>query len=243
MTPDAGMILAAGLGIRMRPLTENTAKPLLPLGGRALIDHALDRLAAAGVARAVVNAHWHADRVEAHLSRRVRPSVAVLRESVLLDTGAAVRAALDAGLLGPAPFYVVNGDSVWLDGPCPALDRLRDAFDPAETDAVLLLHRTFQARSEVGPGDFALDPLGTPRRRREREVVPYVYAGVQVATPALFADAPEGAFSMNPLWDRAMAAGRARGVVHDGLWFHLSRPADLADAESALHERLVGDTR
>lgn len=238
------MLLAAGLGTRMRPLTEATAKPLLPLGGRTLLDHALDRLRDAGVRRAVVNAHWHADRLAAHLAAREGgPDTVLRREGALLDTGGAVRAALDEGLLGDEPFWVVNGDSLWLDGPSPSLGRVAAAFDPAEADAVLLVHRTFQVHAEVGFGDFMLDPWGRVRRRRPHEIAPYVYAGVQLASPALFAQAPAGAFSANAVWDRAIDAGRLRAVVHDGLWFHLSRPDDLAEAESALHARLTGETR
>ncbi len=235
------MVLAAGLGTRMRPLTEATAKPLLPLGGRSLIDHALDRLHAAGVEQVVVNTHWQAERLEAHLRARHAPSVVVRREPDLLDTGGAVAAALASGLLGDT-FFTVNGDSVWLDGPTPALARLAAAFDPAETDAVLLVHRTFQVHSDVGTGDFAVDPWGTPRRPRPREIVPYVYAGVQLATPALFRDAGPAPFSLNALWTPAIAAGRLRCVVHDGLWFHLSRPQDLCEAETALLAQETSET-
>ncbi len=238
------MVLAAGLGRRMRPLTAHTAKPLLPLGGRPLLDHALDRLDAAGVTRAVVNTHWRGDLVRQHLHARAGGPQVILRpEPNLLDTGGAVAAALAAGALAHAPFYVINGDSFWLDGPSSTLDRLAAAFDPARTDAILLLHRTHQVQGEAGQGDFALDPWGTPRRRREREVLPYVYAGVQLATPALFADPPGPPFSANAMWDRAIAAGRLRAVVHDGLWFHLSRPEDLSTAEGALHHSDTGETR
>ena len=237
------MLLAAGLGTRMLPLTERTAKPLLPLGGRALLDHALDRLAAAGVERVVVNTHWQGALVERHLAKRDGGPEIVLRpEDALLDTGGAVAAAFAAGLLGDAPFFVVNGDSFWLDGPTSALSRLAASFDAA-VDGVLLAHRTFQVHSEVGMGDFAVDPWGKLRRRREREVAPYLFAGVQLAGPALLAAAPAGPFSLNLLWDQAMAAGRLRAVVHDGLWFHLSRPSDLSEAEAALHARETGETR
>jgi MurNAc alpha-1-phosphate uridylyltransferase len=235
------MLLAAGLGTRMRPLTEATAKPLLPLGGRALIDHALERLRDAGVTEVVVNAWWHADHIAAHLANRAGPpSTIIRRENALLDTGGSVAAALD--LLGPDPFFVVNGDAFWLDGPTPALRRIAAAWDDA-ADAVLLVHRAFQIQAEVGPGDFALDPWGLIRRHREHEIVPYIYAGVQLVSAALFADAPAGSFSMNLLWDRAMERQRLRGVVHDGLWFHLSTPTDLAAAEYNLHARAVGDGR
>jgi N-acetyl-alpha-D-muramate 1-phosphate uridylyltransferase len=241
--PTTAMILAAGLGTRMRPLTDRTAKPLLPLGGRPLIDHALDRLAAAGVQTVVVNAHWQADQVAAHLAaRQTRPPRTILRrEAALLETGGGVKAALD--LLGPAPFYVINGDAFWLDGPMPALTRLAAAFDPAALDGVLLVHRTFQVHADVGMGDFVVDKLGGLRRRAEREVAPYIYAGLQIITPALLAGMPEGAFSMNRAWDTAMAADRLLAVVHDGLWFHLSTPADLAGAESILHAQITGDAR
>jgi N-acetyl-alpha-D-muramate 1-phosphate uridylyltransferase len=241
MIPRIAMLLAAGLGSRMQPLTDRTAKPLLPLGGRALIDHALDRLAEVGVETVVVNTHWQADQVGAHLAARRHPRTIVRREASLLDTGGSVKAALD--LLGSAPFFVVNGDAFWVDGPQPALARLAAAFDPARLDGVLLVHRSFQVRANVGFGDFALDGWGTPRRRGEREVVPYIYAGLQIIAPSLLAGTPDAAFSMNEAWDTAIAAGRLRAVVHDGLWFHLSTPADLAEAERILQARLTGETR
>ena len=240
--PRTAMLLAAGLGTRMRPLSQDTPKPLLPLGGRRLLDHALDRLAGFGVESVVVNAHWHADQVAAHLAARPGlPRTVLRREDTLLDTGGGVRAALD--LLGPDPFFVVNGDSFWLDGPMPALERVAAAWDESAADAVVLVHRTFQTQAETGPGDFALDPWGQARRRREREVVPYIYAGIQLVAPSLFAAAPEGAFSMNLLWDSAIAARRLLAVVHDGLWYHLSTPADLAAAQATLAAQDTGESR
>ena len=235
------MLLAAGFGTRMRPLTVRTAKALLPLGGKALVDHALDRLVAAGVETVVVNTHWHARQIAAHLTARTKPTTVLRYEACLLETGGGVKAALEH--LGPMPFFVVNGDAFWVDGPRPALTRLAAAFEPAEVDGVLLVHPTFQVRAEVGFGDFSLDSLGRLRRRGEREVVPYIFAGVQLIAPTLLAGMPEGAFSMNRAWDAAIAAGRLRAVVHDGLWFHLSTPADLAEAESVLQARLTGETR
>jgi MurNAc alpha-1-phosphate uridylyltransferase len=238
------MVLAAGFGTRMRPLTERTAKPLLPLGGRTLLDHALDRLGAMGVTRVVVNTHWQGALVQRHLSRRqTGPEIVLRPEAALLGTGGAVSAALAAGALEDAPFYVVNGDSFWLDGPSPTLQRLTNAFDPAATDALLLVHRTFQVHGDVGRGDFSVDPWGAMRRRREREVAPYLYAGLQLVAPALFADSPTAPFSVNVLWDRAIESGRIKALVHDGLWFHLSRPQDLSDAEVALHANETGETR
>jgi MurNAc alpha-1-phosphate uridylyltransferase len=238
ITLTHGMVLAAGLGLRMRPLTETTAKPLLPLAGRSLLDHALDRLAAAGIGQAVVNAHWKADQVAARVAGRSVPRIALQREQVLLETGGGVAKALP--LLGEAPFAVANGDSVWLDGPRPALARMAAAYDPAQMDGLLLLVRSAQVDGEVGAGDFLLDPMGRLRRPKEREVAPYIFAGVQVLTPALFDGAPtSGAFSLNRLYDRAIAAGRLYALVHDGVWFHLSTPPDLERAEAAMRDGLV----
>lgn len=242
--PKTAMLLAAGPGTRMRPLTDRTAKPLLPLAGRTLIDQALDRLADAGVERVVVNAHWHADLLGAHLRARQGPPRTELRhEAFLLDTGGAVQAALAEGRLGDGPFFVVNGDSFWLDGPCAALQRMEAVFDPAKLDALLLVHRSFQVMGDTGLGDFMMDKWGLIRRRGEREVAPYVFAGVQLISPSLFAGAHPGAMDINVLWDQAIAGGRLAAIVHDGLWFHLSTPADLVEAETSLRDRALGETR
>jgi MurNAc alpha-1-phosphate uridylyltransferase len=239
ITLTHGMVLAAGLGRRMRPLTETVPKPLLTLGGRTLLDRALDGFDAAGIGRAVVNAHWLPDQVAAAVKARTAPDCTLQYEPTLLETGGGVRRALPA--LGPGPFAVANGDSVWLDGPTPALRRLAAAFDPARMDGLLLLVRAAQVESEVGRGDFLMDPLGAIRRPREREISPYIFAGVQILAPALFADAPgpEVPFSLNRLFDRAIAAGRLFALVHDGVWFHLSTPPDLDRAEAQLRAGLV----
>ncbi|MBD0271841.1 MAG: nucleotidyltransferase family protein, partial [Acetobacteraceae bacterium] len=227
------MVLAAGLGLRMRPLTRDTAKPLLTLAGRTLLDHALDRLREAGVREAVVNAHWHADKVAAAVAGRpAPPRIRLQREDELLETGGGVARALPH--LGPGPFAVANGDSMWLDGPIPALRRLSAAFDPERMDGLLLLVRSAQVDGEVGTGDFLLDPLGRLRRPKELEVAPYIFAGVQILTPAIFAEAPAGRFSLNRVYDRAITAGRLYALVHDGVWFHLSTPPDLERAEAAM---------
>ncbi|MFL5254949.1 MAG: nucleotidyltransferase family protein [Rhodopila sp.] len=241
ISPTSAMVLAAGLGTRMRPLTDTTAKPLLKLGGRTLLDHALDHLVAAGVTTVAVNAHWQADTVADHLAERGSPPTTVLlREAELLETGGGVRAALS--VLGPDPFYVVNGDASWLNGPASALRRIAAAWHDG-LDGVLLVHRTSHVHAEVGMGDFALDKWGVPRRRAQREVVPYIYAGVQLIHPRLLEGAPDGPFSMNRMWNRALDAGRLRAVVHDGIWFHLSTPPDLQEAEQILEARITGDTR
>jgi len=230
-TLNSAMVLAAGLGTRMRPLTEAKPKPLLPLAGRSLLDHALDRIDAAGIGRVVVNAHWFPEQVEA--VARARPSPpAVLREEPVQETGGGVRDALPH--LGPDPFLVVNGDAYWLDGPTPTIQRLAHRFESETMDALLLVVRATAVEGEVGRGDFLLDPLGRVRRPKEREIAPYFYAGLQVVHPRLFEGAPEGSFSMNLLWNRAIEAGRLFGLVHDGAWFHLSTPVDLRRAEAAL---------
>ena len=237
ITLTHGMVLAAGLGLRMRPLTEGTAKPLLTLFGRSLLDRALDRLADAGIGQAGVNAHWHADRVAAAVAARGAPSIALQREEVLLETGGGVTRALP--LLGGRPFAVANGDSVWLDGPRPALARMAAIYDPALMDGLLLLVRSSQVEGEVGHGDFLMDPLGKLRRPKERELAPYIFSGVQILGPALFRGAPEGPFSLNLLYDRAIDSGRLYALVHDGVWFHLSTPPDLERAEAAMDAGLV----
>lgn len=232
-----GMVLAAGLGTRMRPLTEHTPKPLLRLGGRTLLDHVLDRLEAAGVERAVVNAHHLGDQVVELCARRAAPRCEPSVEEVLLETGGGIRRALPR--LGEAPFVVANGDAHWLDGPTPALLRMAAAFEPEEMDSLLLLCRTSLVEGEVGRGDFLLDPVGRVRRPHEREVAPYTFTGVQIVHPRLFADAPEGRFGMMALWERAIEAGRLWGLVHDGAWFHLSAPPDLAHAERRIADGMV----
>ena len=231
------MVLAAGLGNRMRPLTADTAKPLLTLRGRTLLDHALDRLFAVGVDQAVVNAHWKAERVVAALAERHSPTTRVQLETELLETGGGVRQALP--WLGDAPFPVVNGDAFWLDGPTPALTRLTRHFDPARMDALLLMVRTTQVENDVGRGDFLMDPLGLLRRPAPHQLAPYVFSGIQVLRPELVAAEAPGRFSLNRCYDRAAAAGRLHGLVHDGVWFHLSTPPDLARAGQRLASGLV----
>jgi N-acetyl-alpha-D-muramate 1-phosphate uridylyltransferase len=239
--PHSAMILAAGLATRMRPLTNETAKPLLTLGGRTLLDHALEHLAHEGVTNVVVNAFWHAERVITHLARRRQPpNTVAVQEPTLLDTGGGVRHARKH--LGADPLFVINGDAFWLNGPSTALRRLTMALK-GDVDVALLVHRTFQVHAETGLGDFALSQLGVPRRRRVREVVPYIFAGASLMWPGLLDEMPDGPFSLNRVWDRAMETGRIRGVVHDGIWFHLSTPADLAEAERVLEARITGDVR
>jgi MurNAc alpha-1-phosphate uridylyltransferase len=240
MRPDTAVILSAGLGTRMRPLTLTTPKPLLKLAGQPILAHALDRLKAAGIKNIIVNAHHLSDQVAAFL--KDYPDVTVSQEAELLETGGAIMAILGKNLLPDAPFYVVNGDTFWVDGPTDTLGRLADAFRPGEMDVILLLARAAGAVAETGRGDFLWPRDGGLRRRGERDVAPYLYAGVQIVSPALFATAPPAPFSMNLLWDRAMEAGRLGAIVHDGVWFHLSTPDDLERADAVLEAREVGNT-
>ncbi len=229
------MVLAAGLGTRMRPLTDTLPKPLVPVAGKALIDHVLDRLADAGVAEAVVNVHHMADAIEKHLKGRTRPQILISDErSELLDTGGGVVKALK--LLGDAPFFHVNSDTIWIEGVTPNLGRLAAMFDPAAMDAVVLLAATATSIGYEGRGDFAMAPDGRLRRRGEREVVPFVYAGAAVLSPAMFKDAPRSAFSLNRLFDRAIGAGRLFGLRLEGTWMHVGTPAAIKAAEAAILE-------
>lgn len=238
MTIDRAMVLAAGLGTRMRPLTDTLPKPLVPVAGKALIDHVLDRLADAGVAEAVVNVHHMADAIEKHLQGRTRPTIAISDErGALLDTGGGVVKALKA--LGDAPFFHVNSDTIWIEGVTPNLGRLAAMFDAAEMDAVVLLAATATSIGYEGRGDFAMAPDGRLKRRAEREVVPFVYAGAAVLSPGLFADAPKGAFSLNRLFDRAIAAGRLFGLRLEGTWMHVGTPAAIKAAEAAILESVA----
>jgi N-acetyl-alpha-D-muramate 1-phosphate uridylyltransferase len=231
--PRRAMVLAAGLGKRMRPLTDTKPKPLVRVGGKALIDHVFDRLAAAGIDAAVVNVHHFADQIERHLAGREIPKVLISDErGMLLDTGGGVVKALP--LLGAAPFFHVNADTIWLDGVKPNLVRLAEAFDPARMDALLLLAATSSSVAYAGRGDFLMAPDGRLSRRRERDVAPFVYAGVAIFSPALFTDAPPGAFSLNLLFDRAIDAGRLFGLRLEGLWMHVGTPEAIADAEAAI---------
>jgi MurNAc alpha-1-phosphate uridylyltransferase len=232
LMPTHAMVLAAGKGLRLRPLTLSRPKPLVEVSGQAMLDGVLDRLAAAGVAEAVVNAHHLGHMIEGHLKGRAAPRIHISREATLLETGGGVKKALP--LLGDDPFFVINGDVVWRDGKVPALQRLAEAFDLAAMDALLLVHSTASAVGYDGPGDFAMDQLGRLRRREEGEVVPFLFAGVQILNPVLFADTPDGPFSLNRIYDRALAAGRAYGLRHDGTWYHVGTPEDLERVEAAL---------
>ncbi|HSI42645.1 MAG TPA: nucleotidyltransferase family protein [Xanthobacteraceae bacterium] len=229
------MVLAAGLGTRMRPLTDTRPKPLVEVAGRALIDHVLDRLADAGVERAVVNLHHRADQLERHLIGRTRPQVVLSDErGALLDTGGGIARALP--LLGTEPFFSINSDTIWIEGIRPNLPRLAAGFDPDSMDALLLLAATSASTGYDGRGDFLMDAGGRLERRGERGVAPFVYAGAAVLSPALFARAalPEGAFSLVRMFDRARDAGRLFGLRLEGVWMHVGTPEAIEEAEEAI---------
>jgi MurNAc alpha-1-phosphate uridylyltransferase len=226
-----GMVLAAGLGTRLRPITDSTPKPLVTVNGKTLLDRALDHLVLAGVELAVVNLHYKAAMIESHLTRRAKPSILFSPEEQLLDTGGGIAKALPH--LGD-PFFVINSDAVWVDGRVPALSRLARAWQPDRHDALLLVQPTVTAIGHDGPGDFFLDQWGIPRRRREREIVPFLYAGVQILSHRLFAGEADGKFSANRLWDKAIERGRIACVIHDGDWFDVGNPAGLAATEAEL---------
>ncbi len=234
---ESAMVLAAGLGTRMATPANRLPKPLVVLHGRTLIDHALDRLAAAGVKRAIVNVHHKADLIEKHLrARKGPPAIEVSDErTALLDTGGGVRKVL--ARLGPGPFFVHNSDSVWIEGVGSNLSRLAAAWDGERMDCLLMLALASTSRGFQGRGDFALESDGRIRRRKvEQEIVPFAFTGVSIAHPRLFQASPEGAFSLNVVWSRAIAAGRAYGMRMDGVWMHVGTPAALAEAEKCLAE-------
>jgi MurNAc alpha-1-phosphate uridylyltransferase len=232
-TPRTAMVLAAGRGERMRPLTERMPKPLVPVGGKPLLDHVLDRLAAAGVERAVVNVHYLAGMIEDHLRGRSRPRIAISDErDKLLDTGGGVVKALPA--IGGAPFFHLNSDTIWIDGVKPNLERLAEGFDAGHMDALLLLAPVSASIGYTGRGDFTMAPDGKLTRRAEREVAPFVYAGAAILRPELFKGAPDGAFSLTALFDRAAEAGRLHGLRLEGIWMHVGTPEAIAQAEAAI---------
>ena len=233
--PEVAMVMAAGLGKRMRPLTATRPKPLVEVAGRALIDHCLDRLRAAGVETAVVNVHYLADALEAHLKNRVEDIDIIVSDerAQLLETGGGLVKALP--LVAADPFLAVNSDNLWIDGPVDTLRLLASNWDSARMDALLLLVPLARAYCHTGRGDFHMDAAGALRRRKPNGVAPFVYTGIQMLSKRLFeGDLPEGPFSTNLLWDRAIAEGRCFGTVHQGLWFDIGQPGNIAKAEAIM---------
>ena len=230
-TPRCAMILAAGRGTRMGALTDACPKPMLTVGGKPLIDHALARATEGGATKAVVNLHYLGDQIRAHLAGRSAPEIAFSEEPELLETGGGLVRAKP--LLGDAPFYVLNSDAIWTgEAPLPALAA---AWDPARMDVALLLAPVRDALAYTRRGDFFLDGDMRPRRRGDADAAPYVYTGAQIMAPAALDGFAERPFSANDIWDRALAAGRLFGVVHRGGWVDVGTPEGLATAAAALH--------
>jgi len=232
-TPKTAMVLAAGRGVRMRPLTDTMPKPLVPVAGKPLLDHGLDRLAEAGVERAVVNVHYFGEQIIDHVENRAEPKVIISDErGVLLDTGGGVVKALP--VLGGEPFFHLNADTIWIDGVQSNLARLAEAFDASKMDALLLLAPTAGSIGYSGRGDFTMLPNGRLSRHPERDIAPFVYAGAAILTPGMFKAAPAGAFSLTKLFDRAADADRLYGLRLEGLWMHVGTPDAIPAAEAAI---------
>ena len=230
--PTKAMVLAAGLGVRMRPLTDTMPKPLVRVAGSTLLDHVLDKLGDAGVTEAVVNVHYLPDQIIDHTKARTRPRVIISdeRDEVL---GHRRRRGQGLPLLGDAPFFHVNADTLWIDGVRPNLARLAEAFDPAQMDILLLMAPTASSIGYGGRGDYAMLSDGALRKRREHQVVPFVYAGAAIMSPSLFADAPSGEFSLTRMFDRANEQERLFGLRLDGVWMHVGTPDAVEAAEEA----------
>jgi MurNAc alpha-1-phosphate uridylyltransferase len=232
--PRTAMIMAAGLGKRMRPLTATKPKPLIEVAGRALLDHVLDHLHAAGVEKIVVNVHYLADAVEAHLATRRHGLEVVISDEreLLLETGGGLVHAAD--LIDADPFLALNSDNLWIDGPADTLKLLASHWDDKKMDALLLLVPLARALNHKGMGDFHMDRSGRLRRRERSRVAPFVFTGIQMLSKRLLKDAPSGPFSTNILWDRAIKDGRCFGAVHQGLWFDVGTPKSIKLTEAAL---------
>ena len=238
VSPDKAMVLAAGLGVRMRPLTERMPKPLVTVAGRALLDHVLDKLADAGAREAIVNVHYLPDQIIEHVRARKRPRVTISDErDRVLGTGGGVVKALP--VLGSAPFFHVNADTLWIDGVRPNLMRLAEAFDPARMDILLLMAPTAGSIGYEGRGDYSMLPDGALRKRKERQVVPFVYAGAAIISPRVFAGAPGGEFSLTKMFDAANEQERLFGLRLDGTWMHVGTPDAVNAAEDAFLESVA----
>ena len=236
--PTKAMVLAAGLGLRMRPLTDRMPKPLVEVAGRPLLDHVLDKLGSTGVSEAIVNVHYLPDQIIDHVAACAVPRVIISDErDQVLGTGGGVVKALP--LLGRDPFFLVNADTMWIDGVRPNLARMADTFDPARMDILLLMAPTTSSIGYGGRGDYAMLTDGALRKRKEHQVVPFVYAGAAIMSPSLFADAPMGEFSLTKMFDRANEQERLFGLRLDGVWMHVGTPDAVHAAEEAFLESVA----
>ena len=231
--PKTAMVFAAGLGMRMRPISETLPKPLIKVRGRTLIDHCLDRLAESGVERAIVNVHWLADQIEAHLAKRRTPKIVISDErSKLLDQGGGIKRALR--LIGDDPFLICNTDAFWVEGPRSNIARLARTFDSDAMDILLLVAAGAGAVGVDWTGDFAMTHDGRLAPRERGHVAPFVYTGVGIVKPQLFASETADVFRLAPFFHAAAGEGRLYGIRLDGLWVHVGRPESIAEAEMAI---------
>ena len=236
--PEKAMVFAAGLGTRMRPLTETVPKPLVSIGGKPMIDTILDALAKAGVSQVIVNVHHLADQIEAHLAQRAAPHILISDERArLLDQGGGIKKVLP--LLGSAPFYICNTDAIWLEGPHSNIARLAEAWDPDKMDILLLVASTANSVGVDWPGDFSMDQDGRLKKRREGQVVPFVYSGIGLIKPELFENYADDSFRLAPLFFSAAEQGRLFGVRLDGFWLHVGTVAAIAEAERAIQRSVM----
>ncbi len=234
--PAIAMVMAAGFGTRMRPLTLSLPKPLIKVAGKPLIDHTLDLLAESGVEEAVVNSHYLAELLEGHLrERKSPPRIIISREDVVLETGGGIKNSLH--ILGGNPFFVLNSDVICINGKEPVLQRLSQNWDAAKMDALLLLHKVTDAVGYDGKGDFFIESDGGLRRRAENEIAPYVFTGIQIIHPRLFNDSPDGPFSLNVLYNKNLP--RIGAIIHDGAWLHVGDQPGIDQAETWLRDNKI----
>jgi N-acetyl-alpha-D-muramate 1-phosphate uridylyltransferase len=236
--PATAMVLAAGLGLRMRPITEKIPKPLVEVAGKTLLDHVLDKLAVIGVEKAIVNVHYLPDQIIHHVADRQHPRIVISDErNEILGTGGGVVKALPQ--LGDKPFFHMNADTMWIDGVRPNLARLAEAFDPARMDMLMLMAPTASSIGYDGRGDYTMSADGSLHKRKEKQIAPFVYAGAAIMSPQLFAAAPKGEFGLPKLFDDAEEAGRLFGLRLEGTWMHVGTPDAIAEAERAVLESVA----
>ncbi|MAV88749.1 MAG: mannose-1-phosphate guanylyltransferase [Rhodospirillaceae bacterium] len=236
---ETAMILAAGLGLRLRPITNKIPKPLVKVANRTLLDHTIDKLLAIGVKTAIINIHYLGDQIRQHLSERTDLEIIFASEAdTLLETGGGIKNVLE--YFGNEPFLACNADVLWLNGPSPVLKRMQNSWHDEQMDGLLMLHSTVEAYGYTGNGDFELDSVGKLSRKLERELTPYLFTGVQILHPRIFKGTPSGAFSLNMIYDKLIKTDRLYGILNDGEWFHIGTPDGLDQAEKYMQYRYSG---
>ena len=239
--PKTAMVLSAGFGKRMRPLTDTMPKPMVPVNGTPLIGHVMNRLVDVGVERAIVNLHYLGEQIQNYLADENRLEIVFSEEVDLLETGGGVKHAMS--LLGSNPFYVINSDAFWLDGYENTLRRLAREWREDKMDVLLMLQSTVYAYGYEGLGDFDAEASGKLERRQESAVTPWLFAGIQIVHPRALKNTPEGAFSLNVVYDQVSEAERLYGMIHDGEWFHIGTPQSIAETEEFLNQPFAGEEK